>query len=198
MPKALTLKEKYLSIKSGIPDDFRWKTTFMALFSREFESAGIHLPVIIGGQALEMYSFGMYASLDIDIKSDRDATFGILRQLGFELRGTHLWESLELDILIDWQGADFEQDEDIRRHVLRLETGEGLVTLLPIEELIVDRLCAAKFWKHAPSGEWARYLYEIAPEHGITLNRDFLARRVAKENIQDFFDRICLNKNRTD
>lgn len=190
------IKEKFLDAKARTKgDDVKWKATFMALLGQEFMANGDPLPIIIGGAAVELFSFGQYASEDIDIKSKRGRTFSLLAQLGFESQGTHLWYSEALDILIDWQGESFEQDDrGIRQRVLTIKTEDGPLALLPVEELIVDRLCAAKFWQHKDSGNWAKYLFEIATEHGIYIDQEFLVRRMRDEDVVDIFEKLITPK----
>lgn len=188
---------KFRNALSKVENETERKAIFMALLGQELTAMGVSLPVIVGGMATEIYSFGKYTSDDIDIKSDRGNTFYLLTLLGFERHGEHVWFSKEFRIILDWLGADFEQGAELKRRILNVQTEHGPIALVPVEELIVDRLCAAKFWHHRASFDWAKYLYESADALGLEIDEDYLRMRVAQEDIADVFEPISPSEGGT-
>lgn len=91
--------------------------------------------------------------------------------------------------MIDWQGNGTSQ------HTLEFENEDGdfLVRAIGINQLIVNRLCAWKFWSHSSSGEWAKILYKTGLEHNYGLDVPYLQNLAAKEDVSDMLDRI-INK----
>lgn len=189
-PVYLKFKEKLF----GIEDETRRKAVFMALLGQELANAGVALPVVVGGLAVELYTFGKYTSDDIDIKADRLHVFRILDKLGFEQQQPHTWVSKELSIVVDWLGADFEQGRSIPDRILNLHTDSGPIMVLPIEDLILDRLAAAKHWKHKASFIWAKYLYEIAiHSENITIDMELLKKYAQEDDVLDLLEIIVKN-----
>ena len=152
--------------------------------------------VVVGGAALEFYTRGGYATKDLDLVSvDRVAIGRLLDRLGFERHGRH-WISEELELAVEvlndtlmvggspasWQltaAAEF--------------SGIGEATILSVEDLIVDRLLAAKFWSDEASDRWARvllrsWLIEADPE--TALDYDYLRRLAAQEDVADALERL--------
>ena len=52
------------------------------------------------------------------------------------------------------------------------------------EDLIVDRLCAAKYWDDSDSLMWAKILLEILMKTGGA-DTGYLVRRAEQENVAD-------------
>ena len=65
------------------------RLAFMALLTRACVGRGWQPPVIVGGQAVEFYSAGGYATVDIDLVSASEPLDEILPGWGFEQRGRH-------------------------------------------------------------------------------------------------------------
>lgn len=183
-----TLRKKFHNVLSLQENETERKAAFMALLGQELVMRGVSLPVIVGGMATEIFSFGKYTSDDIDIKSDQGKTFYLLTQLEFERHGEHVWFSKEFKIIIDWLGADFEQGPEVNKRILNVQTEYGPIALVPLEELIVDRLCAAKFWKHGASLMWAKYLYESADAFDIEIDDAYFHKCLVRENVVDIFE----------
>ncbi len=91
-----------------IEDPVKRRATFIAILSREMTLRGEKAPVVVGGEAVELYTQGSYTTGDIDIKSPRAATVSILKEWGFSKKG-RTWFNRELDIYVDWVGASLEE-----------------------------------------------------------------------------------------
>lgn len=61
-------------------------------------------PIVVGGQALELYTFGSYTTSDVDlVLNGRDKAASVLEAIGFEKRGVGFrhWVHAALDLPIE-------------------------------------------------------------------------------------------------
>jgi hypothetical protein len=147
----------------------------VALVSKLLEERGKDTPIVIGGCALSYYSREVYFTADIDLAyADREALDKVLRDIGFRKEGRY-WISEDLKLAVEVP-ASVLIGKDSPREIVEL--GEGLqCRIIGIEDLIIDRLNACKYWKSEVNCEMVellirRYLKEI--------DWDYLERQTAK------------------
>jgi excisionase family DNA binding protein len=80
---------------AGLPGTLEKRLAFIGLLTRECVSRGWQPPVIVGGQAVDFYSAGGYATVDIDLVSASEPLDEILPDWGFERHGWH-WVHADL------------------------------------------------------------------------------------------------------
>ncbi len=167
-----------------IEDPVSRRATFAALLSREVLQRGGEPPVLVGGEAVEIYTQGSYTTGDIDMVAPKDITEAVLREWGFEKTG-RVWLNRELDIYVDWQGGSLKGCAEPETIAL----GGGLdVRVISIEDLVLDRLNAVKFWGDADSLMWAKVLLRVKQEIG-EVNEGYLRERAAEEGTEDFLEK---------
>lgn len=117
-----------------------------ALVSECFRKIGCQ-PVIVGGSAIEFYTEGAYMSGDIDIcwigirkPTPVERADVMARQLGAE-GGSRSWKVAGL--FVDLLG---ELESRSNTGFAKLETPAGEVLLTPLEELLTERVFAARAW----------------------------------------------------
>ncbi len=147
---------------------------------------------LVGGQAVETYTAGQFLTGDIDITtSDRQLTEKILASLGFKQVGM-IWLNEDLLIAVQIVGdiptANYERMRTI-------EVGPYHVRVIGVEDLIVDRLAAAKFWKSTGDLEKARVLYANF-QNQIDLN--YLRLTAKKRGVEDIFTKIAQKSKHED
>lgn len=166
----------------------------MALLSREVKAQTDRMPIVVGGHAVEVFTQGSYTSLDIDVKGPRDAIEKVLDDMGFERTGMHSVHE-ELDIFIQWLGSGPDPLSENPDKLVDVSVGDGLVVrFIGFEDLIVDRLIQAKYWKVADSQLWAERILEAAllgDETGLDL--EYLRRKAKEEDVSDFLQVILSN-----
>lgn len=173
----------------SIEDPVKRKAFFMALFSREVVRRGGKQPIIVGGQAVEIYTQGSYTTGDIDIKSPRELTEAILTEWGFVKAGRP-WLNKELDLYIDWLGSSLDEGEEAERRASIIEVTDQLdIRVISIEDLIIDRLGAFKWWGDTDSLMWAKVLINIKKSIG-SLDEAFLIERARKKDLEDILEDI--------
>jgi len=117
----------------------------VALITRLLREKGKEVPLVIGGCALSYYSREVYFTADIDLAyADREVLDSVLRSIGFAKKGRY-WISEDLNMAIEVP-ASVLADEDAPVEIVEFE--EGLqCRIIGLEDLIIDRLNACKYWK---------------------------------------------------
>lgn len=99
-PDAATLAD----FLAGFPDAIEKRLVFMGLLTRACVGRGWQPPVIVGGQAVEFYSAGGYATVAVDLVSASEPLDEILPGWGFERRGRH-WMRADLGLIVEAPGG---------------------------------------------------------------------------------------------
>jgi hypothetical protein len=155
---------------------------------------GEKAPVIVGGEAVELYTQGSYTTGDIDIKSPRATTESVLKEWGFRKRG-RTWFNKALDIYVDWVGAALDEGEEAEKRVITIKIAEGLeINVISIEDLVIDRLNAAKWWGDVDSLMWAKVLLGVKRTLGGEIDLSYLQKRASEEDIVDFLDKTLRSR----
>jgi hypothetical protein len=168
----------------SIENEGRRRAFFVALLSEEMTRRGAERPIVVGGEAVELYTQGRYTTGDIDIKGQKETLESVLGDWGFVKEG-RAWASRKYDLYIDWLGGSLDEGAEAERRTNIIAIASGLeVRVISFEDLIVDRLCAAKYWNDSDNLMWAKILLEILMR---TDGGDiaYLIRRAENENIAD-------------
>ena len=117
----------------------------VALITNLLEEKGKEAPVVIGGCALSYYSREVYFTADIDLAyTDREALDDVLKGIRFTKRGRY-WINEDLKIAVEVPASVLIEEES---PIEIAELGEGLqCRIIGIEDLLIDRLNACKYWK---------------------------------------------------
>ena len=131
-------------------------------------------PVLVGGAAVEFYTEGGYATQDIDMVAVGGAPlWGVMQQLGFMQQGKDFIRN-DLKIYIEFPSETLNEGEQSDL----LDVGGIPLKIISLEDLVVDRLCAYKFWKSSADGVAALLLLEIGKADGIRLKTQAKRREV--------------------
>ncbi len=168
-----------------IEDSVKKRALFVGLLTGEFKKRGGREPIVVGGFALEIYTQGSYTTGDIDIKASRDLLEKILTEWGFTKKG-RVWFNEEMDIYIDWLGSNLEEGNEAEKRVNTIIIEKDLeIKIISFEDLIIDRLNAAKWWKDQDGLTWAKVLVKVKEATGEELDIAYLKKRAVQENIED-------------
>jgi len=117
----------------------------VALITNLLKEKGKNAPVVIGGCALSYYSREVYFTADIDLAyADREGLDAVLKEIGFKKQGRY-WINEELKMAIEVPASVLIGEDSLLEIV---ELAEGLqCKIIGIEDLIIDRLNACKYWK---------------------------------------------------
>jgi excisionase family DNA binding protein len=154
------------------------RLAFVGLLSWAVQQLGWPSPVVVGGHAVEYYTGGDYPTVDIDLAGASEPIAQVLGAWGFAREGRH-WYDDELRLLLEVPST--RPNAEALSHVVSVRIGPVVAQVLGPEDVIVDRLCAAKHWNDDESRLWAATMYESAEE----IDREYLLRRAAEEDILD-------------
>ncbi|MDP2183765.1 MAG: helix-turn-helix domain-containing protein [Actinomycetota bacterium] len=161
---------------TGLEDSVARRMAFVGLLTRAVESLGWPAPVIVGGNAVEFYTAGGYATMDIDVAGASEPLAQVLSGWGFLRKGRH-WYDDALALLIEAPGGALGAEQ--LAHVATVDVRGVRAHVLGIEDLIVDRLCACVHWADEESCAWAGTLLSTVPD----IDMDYLRRRAAEEEV---------------
>lgn len=173
------LRKKILALARE-KDPLRKTLGVLAVLTNELRPTGIK-PILVGGRALEFYTLGGYATKDIDLViSGREEAKTILAAMGFLRRpGERHWYHEELDLAVEIP------DEHLAGSLEKVTTVEidgWEVLIIGVEDLIIDRLAAAKFWRSPADARWAAKLLAL---HAQEIDLKYLQKAAHQERVAD-------------
>ena len=170
------LEPERLSRLRAISRPFERRRYLAALLTRALEPRGIR-PIVVGGNALEFYTLGGYATGDLDlIVGAVEPVALLLQRWGFERAGRH-WYSESLDLAVEIPGGSLAGD--LAR--LTVVEVEGLAAyVIGVEDLVIDRLNAYVHWRSEEDGRWAQELLIL---HETTVDWDYLTARAREAGV---------------
>ena len=164
-------------------DPLERRLAFVGLLSKAVERLGWPAPVIVGGHAVEYYTAGDYPTVDIDLAGASEPVSEVLDEWDFERSGRH-WFDEPLRLLVEAPGS--RPDSAALAHVVGVNIGGVTAYVLGVEDVAIDRLCAAKFWHDEDSEIWAKAMLSVAGE----LDLDYIRRRAAEEDVLEDLERL--------
>ena len=185
-------------IRNNLSPEINNKLMFLKwLTDRLAERHIFGCPILVGGSAVQIYTFGNYGSVDLDILThDIDATVDILRNTGFKLFGRQ-WYSSELDITVDIVSGEFPEK------LQKLNYRGTDILLSSVEDMIIDRLTAAVYWGSKQNIQtkddfrWAELMLalSVSSESACSVDIEYLKKRAAEEDVSPWLE-FMLEKRR--
>ena len=147
----------------------------VALITDLLKEKGKEAPVVIGGCALSYYSREVYFTADIDLAyADREALDDVLKDIRFTKRGRY-WINEDLKIVVEVPASVLTDEES---PIEIAELGEGLqCRIIGIEDLLIDRLNACKYWKSETDCEMVELLLK---RYNKELDWGYLGKKAAR------------------
>ena len=160
------------------PDELVRKMLLIGYLTERLEKKKPESVYIVGGQAVETYTAGQFKTGDIDIVTpDSKAAGEILKRVGFEREGM-IWLNKALGLAIHIVGSFTKNSEKARI----IHAGPYKVRIVGVEDLIVDRLAAAKFWNSQVDLEQAKALWKGFRKQ---IDLQYLRKRARDEKVED-------------
>lgn len=182
MEERRELKEKLNKI-IPLPDSLQRRIGVVAVLTEALKKYKI-TPVIVGGFAVELWTMGKYATLDIDLIADGITEYAsVLHDLGFSNKGG-VWIYPDTDIIIEFPKPPLDGDY---ARLQPLAFQDYQLYVLGIEDIILDRVSAAKFWGDLASKEWAIFLLAA---HYQKIDWDYCEKLVREKLIGDVFQEV--------
>lgn len=121
---------------AAIAEPLKRRLWVLGVITEALRADGIR-PILIGGCALEYYTFGGYATRDSDIAvSDYQRLGEVMDELGFEWRGRY-WLQSDLEILLEAPAFDLTGET---APLTIVELDDLTCYIIGVEDLIIDRL----------------------------------------------------------
>jgi excisionase family DNA binding protein len=181
-PGPIPSREELDALLAPLVDQLERRLMFVGLLSSVVEALGWPAPVVVGGHAVEFYTAGSYATVDIDLAGDSEPVGQVLDTWGFEREGRHFYDE-GLGLVVEVPGSALGLGE--KQHVVQLRMGTMTAQIIGIEDLVIDRLAACVHWKHTESCEWATRLLSAADE----IDMVYLHQRAIDEQVVDRLER---------
>ena len=161
-------------------NEFRRKLLFIGYLFNKLSKLGV-TTYLVGGQAVEIYTGGQFSTGDIDITaSNREKTSELLLQMGF-LKTGMIWLSEDLGLAVQIVDSYPSRTEKTRKIVI-----EGrVVNVVGVEDLIIDRLVAAKYWRSNPKLDMEQAAVLLS-EFRDGLDLSYLEKRANEEKVADY------------
>lgn len=166
-------------------DRFKRRMLFLGFFAEKLREAGSDA-ILVGGQAIEVYTGGQFETADIDIVvSNKPLAEKLLNSLGFG-KENEIWYNKDLNIIVQLVDKPYSGDES---KVRRFKIKDFELKVAAPEDLIVNRLYSAKVWKSNPQRdlEQAAAIMKIFSK---SMDFDYLRERAKRNGVEDILDII--------
>lgn len=176
----LKTSPEYISLKQE-KDMFKRRMSFLAFFTKNLQEVGADA-ILVGGEAIELYTGGTFATADIDlVVSNKPLAEKLLNRLGFENEIKNFWFNRDLNIIIQIAGESYSGDTTKLR---KFKVKEYELRVAAPEDLIVNRLYSAKFWKSKPQTdlEQATALLKIFSD---SIDNNYLDEQAKRDDVVD-------------
>ncbi|MGI0045791.1 MAG: hypothetical protein ACREBB_01195 [Nitrosotalea sp.] len=166
-------------------DLFKRRIFFLGFFTTKLKENGVDA-MLVGGEAIDIYTGGTFATSDIDLLVDDKAmTEKLLNKFEFEKKENTLWFNMDLNIIIHIIPMPYSGNFNKLR---KFKVRDYELRVAAPEDLIQNRLYSAKFWKSNIQRDMEEsiallrifsdsiddsYLDKLAKEHDIM---DYLAK----------------------
>jgi hypothetical protein len=163
-------------------DAFKRRTFFLGFITKALKQNGVEA-VLVGGQAIDLYTAGTFATTDIDlVVYNKIIAEKLLNRFGFGKEANGLWLNKDLAIVVQVISQSYSGDS---KKLRKFKIKDYEIRVAAPEDLIQNRLYSAKFWKSNTQRDM---------EESIALLRIFTDSidnsyldRLAKENdIEDY------------
>lgn len=166
-------------------DRFTRKLNFAAFLADRLNRNGVDI-VLVGGSAVEVYTNGDFPTGDMDFDvSNLDKAVQLLKSLGFK-KTEPLWYNKDLDIAVDISAKGYSGDP-AKLRIIKVRNYR--LKVAGVEDLIINRLYSAKFWKSGPQRDLEEATALIRIFRG-RLDDDYLTLLAKKNDVEDALARI--------
>lgn len=170
-------------------DDFSKKIMIIGIITTAIKEKLDLIPVVVGGQAVEFYTGGGYATMDIDLICETSITEigNVLESLGF-YRDNKYWilDSETINIAVEIPSGPLAGSKDKLQEV---EAGSHKAYFIGIEDIIIDRLNAYVHWNEEWQEEW---ILGMIISNYENIDWDYLKEIASQEKVLDTLNEISI------
>ena len=162
-------------------DLFKRRIQFIAFLTEKLKEEGVDA-ILVGGEAIDLYTAGNFATSDIDLLvTNRAVTEKLLNKFGFGKEVNGLWFNKDLNIVIQVIPEPYSGDP-ARLRKFRIKDFE--LRVAAPEDLIANRLYSKKFRESNPQrdSEQAIALLKIFAD---SIDNTYLNKVAKRDNMED-------------
>ncbi|MFW5979626.1 MAG: DUF6036 family nucleotidyltransferase [Halanaerobium sp.] len=168
-------------------DNFSKKLKIIAVLTSAIKEKLNLTPVVVGGQAVEFYTGGGYATMDVDMicETSTKKIAEVIEKLGF-YRDNKYWilDSNKIDLAIETPSGPLAGSVD---KLMELEIGQHTAYFIGIEDIIIDRLNAYVHWNEKWQEEW---ILGMLVSNYDDIDFEYLHKRAGEERINDYLTKM--------
>lgn len=168
-------------------DNFSKKIKIIAVLTSAIKESLNLTPVVVGGQAVEFYTGGGYATMDVDMicEASTEQIGKILEKLGF-YRDNKYWilDSNKLDLAIETPSGPLAGADD---KLMELKIAQHTAYFIGVEDIIIDRLNAYVHWNEKWQEEW---ILGMMVSNYQDIDWEYLNKRANQESVNDSLKRM--------
>ena len=142
--------------------------------------------ILVGGNAVEFYTFNNYTTHDIDlVTASREKVGEILESIGFrKAQGSRHWYHEDLDMSLEV--PDDTLAGDLER-ITAVQIEEFEAEIIGMEDLLIDRLNAYVHWGSLSDFEQAAMIFSL---HRDQLDVGYLEAEAGKQGLLDALESL--------
>lgn len=168
-----------------IEDPLRRRLFVTGVVTKALQAKGV-TPVLVGGLAIDFYTYGGYGTVDIDlVAGDRETVQAVLVELGFDKPfGDRNWYLREEGIVLEVPDGVLAGS---RERVLEVEVNGLPVYVIGIEDLILDRVEGYDATQSLSDFEWA---VNLAAARFETLDVEYLMAEAEVRRVRPVAEKV--------
>lgn len=176
---------------SRIEDPLRRRLFVTGVVTKALQMKGV-TPILVGGLAIDFYTFGGYGTVDIDlVAADRETVKAVLAELGFDKPfGDRNW-------YLRAEGIVLEVPDEVlagsRQRVLQAKVNGLPVYVVGIEDLILDRVEGHAATRSVADLDWA---VNLAAARYETLDERYLLREAEVRQVRPLAKKVLAEAKR--
>lgn len=165
-------------------DLFKRRIFFIAFLAKTLQQNNVEA-ILVGGQAIDLYAAGTFATSDMDlVVNNKVVTEKLLNRFGFGKEANGLWFNRDLNIVI--QVIPEPYSGDINR-VRKFRINEYDLKVAAPEDLIANRLYSAKFWKSNIQLDLEQAI-SLLKLFSDSIDNNYLNELAKKNDIENYLD----------
>ena len=163
-------------------DAFKRRILFLGFLTKTLEQNGVEA-VLVGGQAIDIYTAGTFATTDIDLVVDNKIIAEkLLNRFGFGKEANGLWLNEDLAIVVQVISQTYSGDSNkLRKFIVR----DYEIRVAAPEDLIQNRLYSAKFWKSNTQRDMEESI-ALLRIFADSIDNSYLDRLAKENDVEDY------------
>jgi hypothetical protein len=163
-------------------DAFKRRILFLGFLTKILERNGVEA-VLVGGQAIDLYTAGTFATTDIDLVVDNKIVAEkLLNRFGFGKEANGLWLNKDLAIVVQVISQTYSGDS---KKLRKFKVKDYEIRVAAPEDLIQNRLYSAKFWKSNTQRDMEESI-ALLRIFADSIDNPYLDRLAKENDIEDY------------